>query len=79
MTQFSSKFDFLPILNGVGLQNAKLIFSGESVNHAIVRLHLQDNTQARSITTAIKQKKKIQCGISRIIDVIRYFEDTQRN
>ena len=51
MTQFSSKFDILTNLNGVCLKIPKSIFPGESVKHAIVRLHLQGNTQA-----AIKQK-----------------------
>ena len=44
------------------------MFAGESVNHAIVRLHLQGDTQA-----AIKQK--IHCGSSTVVDAIRYFND----
>ena len=66
-SQFSSKFGILPNLKGVCLKIPKSIFPGESVDHAIVRLHLQGNTQA-----AIKQK--IHCGSSGIINAIIYFE-----
>ena len=61
MTQFSSKFDFLPYLKGVCLKIPKSMFAWESVNHVIVRLQLPSDTQA-----AIKQKK-IHCGSRTIV------------